>query len=166
MLFLVSSLSKTDPFSLYCRLWLISRFGTVAELKSEIDSTNQVWSGHRHLSRLVAGFYGLFKLTPHFTSFKAFVGKWGGVEAAMMFDFHESLSETTTGYQSVTAFIKAPNTSLPNGITHSKALMLASMLANPTIPKIDRAKLLAVAGAMMADAYYVSTFSTIITAAP
>lgn len=164
--FLISSFSKESPSGLYCRLWMISRFGTSAELKSEIDSTSMIWSRHRHLSRLVAGFYGLFKLTSHFASFEAFVRKWGGVEAATMLDFHESLSGTAAGYHSVAKFIKAPNTSLPNEITHSKTLMLASMLSNSAIPKIDRAKLLSSASTMMGDIYYRSIFSTIISAAP
>ena len=164
--FFIDSFEKHEPFGLYARLWLISRFGTIDQLKNEIDSTNLVWSRHRHLSRLVAGFYGIFRLTPHFLSFRAFVAKWGGVESALIFDFHESVSDTKAGYKAVEKFILAANTTLPNEISHAKTLILASMLANPHVPKIDRAKLLASAGRMMADNYYLDRFSAIISAAP
>jgi hypothetical protein len=147
-------------------LWLISRFGSVHDLKSEIDQTNLVWSRHPFLCRTVAGFYGLFLLTPHFIAFEKFVRRWGGSAAAGVLDFHESVFTEPGAFKAARTFVSKENPSLPTHITHAKSLLLASMLWNDKIKKIDRAKLLAAHPIMMTDNYYFPIFSGIITNAP
>jgi hypothetical protein len=161
--FLLDSFERTKPFDLFCRLWLISRFSTAVRLKSEIDSTNLIWSRHQFLSRTVAGFYGLFKATAHFAAFEAFTRKWGGPEASALLDFHDQVSGTKGIYLGVKVFADAVNPTSPNRITHPKSLVLASMLNNPVILKKDRASVLGTHHKMMADAHYRSQFSDIIS---
>lgn len=163
---LLDGYSRQDPFQLYCRLWLISRFETAHKLKAEIDMTNLIWSRYPFLSRTVAGFYGIFLYTPHFTAYERYVRRWGGPAAAAVLDFHEGLLSEASAYNAAKSFVARENPSLPNRITHAKSLMLATMLWNNKVPKIDRAKLLASQAAMMSDYHYSPTFSAIITNAP
>lgn len=164
--FLVESFDREAPFELFARLWLLSRFYSPVELKAEIDATNRIWSRHPFLARTVAGFYGLFRGTPHFPSFEAFVRKWGGPEAIALLDFHETLATTPAIYQAVDVFIKAGNPSMANKITHAKTLMFATMLSNPTIGKLQKAKRLGGCGDMMTDIYYRRHFSNVMSGLP
>jgi hypothetical protein len=161
--FLIDSFERQQPFELFCRLWLISRFKSPTELKSEIDATNLIWSRHHFLSRTVSGFSGLFRTTAHLPSYEAFSRKWGGPEAATLLDFHDLISAPGGVYGGVKVFIEAKNTTLPNKISHSKSLILASMLCNGAIPKLERAKVLGLHSAMMKDKYYNVIFSDIIS---
>lgn len=163
---LLKGYSRQDSFQLFCRLWLISRFGSVHDLKSEIDQTNLVWSRHPFLSRTVAGFYGLFLFTPHFTAFEKYVRRWGGPAAAGVLDFHDSLLTEPGAFKAARTFVSKENPSLPNRITHAKSLLLATMLWNDKIPNIDRAKLLAAQPTLMTDQYYFPIFSVIMTNSP
>lgn len=161
--FLIDSYNKRDHIGLYCRIWLLSRFADDHLLNKEIDNTSVTWTRHRHLARLVAGLYGLFKSSLHFGSYEAYVRKWGGLEATGILDFHEGVSSTAGGYQSISSFLKAQNTGFPNKITHAKTLLLASLLMNKTMTKLERTKLLGSSTFMMKDIYYREIFSKIIT---
>lgn len=158
--------NRQDPIQLYCRLWIKSRYASVHELKSEIDQTNLIWSRHSYLIRLVAGFYSLFINTPHQPAFVGAIRKWGGPTGVAMIDFLESVSQTAAGYNAIRKFIAADNPSVSNGITHAKTLLLAAMLWNDQIPKLERAKLLGVHSRMMNDWYFQGSFSALISAAP
>jgi hypothetical protein len=162
---ILSGFDRKDPYQLCCRLWMISRYGSVHDLKAEIDATNLIWSRHNFLCRLVAGFYGLFLFTPHFVAFEAYVRRWGGPSAAAILDFHEQIYADPSGYKAIRSFIKSQNSSLANKISHGKSLMLATMLWNSKVPKLQRAQLLGHHGNMMKDIYYSSVFSNIITLA-
>lgn len=164
--FLLHSLDREKPFELYCRLWLISRFRDAPALRVEIDQTREVWSRHRFLSRTVAGFYGLFRGTPAITAFEASVRRWGGADAVSVLEFHERIGTTAPAVYSIGDFIGAPNGSLPVKISHSKTLMLMSIMNNGAYAKFKKAKLLGIHHEMMDDVYYRERFSVAISALP
>jgi hypothetical protein len=99
-------------------------------------------------------------------SFEAFVRKWGGSDAIALLDFQENMAAAFAGYHSIRPFIKADNPSMPNETTHSKSLMMHTLLSNPTVLKIDKVKLLATRQKMMADVYYQERFSNVVSALP
>jgi hypothetical protein len=162
---LLFGLDRTSPFDLYARLWILSKVETPSRLWHEIQQTVDVWSRYRFLSRLVAGFYGLLIGSKGHRTFVAVVRRWGGPDAISVLEFHENVHTTAQGWRSVKPFLEAPNTSLPLGISHPKALILASALWNKQIPKVQRAKLLGIHAAAMADTYYQTIFSRIISRA-
>jgi hypothetical protein len=57
----------------------------------------------------------------------------GNAWASAVLDFHRELALEPTGYTAAKNFILALNTSFPNLLSHSKFLMLLSLLRNPDI---------------------------------
>lgn len=163
---LVFHLKGNDPFALYARLTLVSRLDTPSRLLSEVKKTQGIWSRHSFLSRLVASFYGLFVHTALFIDFESLVKRHGGAEGMSVFDFHYTMANDQVGFYSVKPFIEAGNPSIPAGISHAKIMMLASLLWNAKIPKLERAKLLGVHARAMTDTYYRQMLSNIISMAP
>lgn len=155
-----------NPFVLYSKLLVVSRFDTVSRLLSEIEKSKRVWSRHAFLSRLVASFYGLFRLDPGFANFRELVLRMGGAEARSVFEFHEGISTDAKSFLEARRFISAGNPSTIIGASHAKILMLASSLTNGSVPKLDRARLLATHSKAMTDRYYRQTLSHVISVAP
>lgn len=161
---LMSSFLSKSPFDTFCCLWLTSRFMSRRKLKDAIRRTRHIWARHRFLIRTVSGFYGIFCGSKYLTGFERYVRKWGGPDAISILDFHEGLVKISV--MPVLAFLKAPNTSVMVGISHSKAMILMSALGSAVMNKAAKTKLLGVHGAVMADLYYQNTFSRIISNAP
>lgn len=155
-----------DHFFVFSRLWLISRVETRSRLMDEVRKTRSIWARHPFLGRLVAGFYGLFIRTAHFSEFTKMVRRYGGPDAISVLEFHEALAADRSAYYAVRIFLEAGTPSMPTGISHAKSLMLASALWNSSVPKRDRAKLLGTHSIAMNDIYYRNTFSRIISRAP
>jgi hypothetical protein len=70
--------------------------------------------------------------------------------------FHHDLTTGTKGYTAIKNFVLARNTSLPSGISHSKFLMLLSLLSNPDIAPTAVTNLKKVHGKALSDAFYSS----------
>lgn len=113
------------------KLWLLSKYGTAAEIMRLIETSFPIWVADEHLSRLVAGMFPRLRDSRQFGKFKALVSKSGNPWCQSVMDFHEALSSTRVGFTSIYKFIRAPNSSLPNGISHAKFLMLSCALRNP-----------------------------------
>ena len=77
----------------------------------------------------------------------------GGKLSVQVIDFIE---ETICGdkFSKVRNFIKAPNKSYINGITHEKFGMLLGFLSNPAISKNSKISLVSNHPLMMSDYYY------------
>lgn len=154
-----------DPFFVFARLWLISRLETRSRLMDEIRKTRPVWARHPFIARLVAGCFGLFAYSKYFSEFRRLVRGHGGPDAISVLEFHEAIANEPHAFHALKKFLEAGTPSLPNGLSHAKALMLASVLWNQNIPKSERAALLGHHRRAMHDHYYRDKFSRIISRA-
>lgn len=147
-------LDHTSSWGLYSKLWLLSKYGSDAEVMSLIESTVSLWVTQEHLSRLVARLYPRFVGSPLRVKFEAIIRRAGNAWSASVLQFHNELSSGTVGYTAIKAFVFAKNTSLPNTISHAKFLMLLSLLHNPDIAPTAVANLKTVHNWALTDEYY------------
>ena len=120
-----SSIDVKTEWGLYATVWLMSKYGTEDELFQLIDQGEKVWLTNEHLSRTAASVYPRFIGSSHERAVAAMMQK-SNVWARQAFQFQLSLYKTVEGVTSIKKFLVARNKSLPNQITHSKFLMLAS----------------------------------------
>jgi hypothetical protein len=151
---IMAQLDHTSSWGLYSKLWLLSKYGSNIELMSLIESTVSRWVTQEHLCRLVAGLWPRFIGSPLQMKFEAIVRRAGNAWSASVLQFHSDLASGTVGYNAIKAFIFARNTSLPNTISHSKFLMLLSLLNNADIAPTAVANLRKVHAWALADDYY------------
>ena len=127
------SFDQKTNWGFYAKTWVLSKYGTEDELMRVVEATVSLWVTEEHLSRQVAGLYPRMIGTAHFSKFKAIITKSGNPWCQAVFEFHDALAKTKPGFTAVQKFVRAPNPSQPNKISHSKFLMLCSVLNNPTI---------------------------------
>lgn len=125
---------QKTKWGFYAKAWILSKYGTDADLISLVEGSIPLWVTEENLSRLVAGLYPRMIRSPHFTKFKAIVARYGNHWSQQVMDFHSDLHLTPIGFSAVRKFICAQNPSQPNKISHSKFLMLCSAISNATIP--------------------------------
>jgi hypothetical protein len=130
---ILNSLDQTSPWGFYAKAWILSKYGTPNEIMNLIETTVSLWITQEHLSRLVAGLFPRFVGSTLRGKFEAIVRQAGNSWSMSVLQFHLDLIAGTKGYSAIKNFIMAKNTSLPNGISHGKFLMILSLLANPDI---------------------------------
>jgi len=124
----LSHLDEKTTWGLYAKLWLLSRYGTIDELMNLVEKTVSIWVIHEPLSRLVGGLFPRFFTTPLEGKFDAILHRAGNSWSSSVLGFHRQLASGTAGYASISKFVVAGNPSLPNRLTHSKFLMLLSLI--------------------------------------
>jgi hypothetical protein len=151
---ILTNLDHTSGWGLYSKLWLLSKYGSTTEIMSLVESTVSLWVTQEHLCRLVAGLWPRFVGSPLHPKFEAIVRRAGNAWSASVLQFHSDLSSGTVGYSAIKNFILARNTSLPNTISHSKFLMLLSLLNNLDLAPTAVANLKKVHAWALDDDYY------------
>ena len=149
-----SYLNQKTKWGFYAKAWVLSKYGTSEDLLAVVESGVAVWVTEEHLSRLVAGLYPRMLKSNFLEKFEVIIDRSGNRWSQDVLRFHISLSSTNTGFNAVKSFVRAPNPSQPNGISHSKFLMLCSLLNNPTIGPAATKDLKARHSFGLQDAYY------------
>ena len=126
-------IDEKTTWGFYAKIWILSKYGSDRELMHVIENTRSLWITEEHLSRLAAGLYPRMINSPLRSKFENTIKRSGNRWCQDVLDFHESLATTPNGFLAVSKFVRAQNPSQPNKITHSKFLMLCSMIANPKI---------------------------------
>jgi hypothetical protein len=148
------SLDETTTWGLYAKTWVLSRYGTNDELMTLIEKTVSRWVAHEQLSRLIGGLFPRFLGTPHQIKFDAILRRAGNAWSSSVLEFHRQLATGTVGYGSIKKFMVTGNPSMPNHLTHSKFLMLLSLLKNPSIAPTAVTYLKKVHAWALLDEYY------------
>jgi hypothetical protein len=151
---LSKALNPTLPWEFYAKAWLLSKYGSPAELMQLIETSMSVWVTQEQLSRLVAGLFPRFLSTALQSKFEAIVGRAGNSWSQGVLQFHQQLSTGTMGYTAIQSFVRAKNSSLPNAISHSKFLMLRSLLGNVDIAPTVVKELKSIHAHALTDPYY------------
>jgi hypothetical protein len=127
------SLDHTKTWGFYAKTWLLSKYGSVDQILNILEVSVSLWVTEEHLSRLVGGLFPRFIGSTLEGQFQALARRSGSPWCSSVLDFHESLARTARGFNSVQKFVRAPNPSFPNRISHAKFLMLCSMTSNSMI---------------------------------
>jgi hypothetical protein len=151
---ILDGLGSTSIWSLYAQIWVASKYSSNSELMLIIETKVSMWGSNEHLTRLVAGMFPRFVGSSLQPKFEAILRRIGGFAASSVMQFHHELSNTVEGYTAVKKFIAAPNTSLPNKISHAKFLMLLSLLHNTKIASTAALQLKAIHTVALTDAFY------------
>lgn len=130
---LVSSFDNKTEWGLFCRLWLLSKYGTPTAIMNEVESSVSIWMTSEYLCRIVAGVYPRLLGTRHEKKFTNILRRSSGQSGHSVLDFIIALSSDKTTYKQIVRFLEAPNTSLPSRISHSKFLMLLAVIKNPNL---------------------------------
>lgn len=154
---IIEAIDPHEPWMLFSRFWLLSKFGKPVDIMRLIEETVSVWISHEPLSRLVGSMYA--RLPPaHVAKLKNIIETESAKDARIVLNFHERLSIDISAYTAIAKFLRAPNSSLPNAISHAKFLMLCSALNNVSIAPTATSKLRKIHTRSLSDDYY-STFA-------
>jgi hypothetical protein len=151
---MLGCLGSSSVWGLYAQIWVASKYASNDELMSIIETKASTWGSNEHLTRLVAGMFPRFLGSPLQPKFEAILRRVGGFAASSVTQFHGELSSTVDGFTAVRKFIVAPNTSLPNRISHAKFLMLLSLLRNMRIAPVATANLKSTHAFALGDPFY------------
>lgn len=151
---IINSVDHKTVWGFYSKVWMLSKYGGSAELLRVIEETVSLWVTRENLSRLVAGLYPRFLGTPQQGKFEAIIRRAGNAWSMPVMQFHEDLAKGTVGYSAIKKFIVATNPSLPNKISHSKFLMLTSLLKNPSLASAAVGDLKKIHAVSLSDDYY------------
>ncbi|MGY8679834.1 RNA-directed DNA polymerase [Bradyrhizobium sp. UFLA05-153] len=150
----LGELDEKTTWGLYAKIWLLSRYGSIDELMSVVEKNVTTWVIHEPLSRLVGGLFPRFLATPLEAKFDAILRRAGNSWSSSVFSFHRQLAIGTAGYASISKFVLTGNPSLPNRLTHSKFLMLLSLLKSTGIKPAATSHLAKVHTWALSDQYY------------
>jgi hypothetical protein len=151
---ILKNLNDTNSWDWYSKAWLLSKYGTGDELMRLVERTVSLWVTQEHLSRLAAGLFPRFLGSAHRSKFEAIVVRAGNAWSMTVLQFHRELITGTKGYTAIKNFVLAKNKSLPNGISHSKFMMLLSLLSNSDLAPTAVENLKKVHRTALSDAYY------------
>jgi len=151
---IMSGMNSASIWSLYSLVWIASKYGSIDDLITIVESKVSVWASHEQLSRLVAGLFPRLLGSPMLPKFRNILRRAGGSGTPSVLQFHEELSSTKEGYTSIGGFIRAINPSVPNRISHSKFLMLLSLLRNPSIAPTAIMQLKTIHARALSDDFY------------
>jgi len=144
-----------SPWGFYGRIWLLSKYAAPKEVFRVIENYTYTWGTSPQLGRLVAGVYPLLKcagINPK--KLEGLLARSGQSAGREVLEFHESLVSGTKGYKSIEGFLKAINPSLPNKATHSKFLMLMSIMQNPDLNDGIKSQLKLKHNTLLMDGFY------------
>ncbi len=150
---LMMSFDQKKPFSLLSAMLLASRFGNYKDIRKMIDGGEYIWRQEPVVARCVAGFIPYFRGHRDYRPVRARAEKVGGRPAGEVINFLET-HVFGPDFGKVTPFLRAPNPSYKNGITHAKFGMIYGLLSNGDITKQDKAKFMLKHTALRQDYYY------------
>ena len=152
---IIAAMDAKSVWGFYARCWLLSKYKDAKTLMNLIETSVSLWVTHEHLSRLVAGMFPRMFGTSEEAKFEAIMRRTGNQWSLPVLDFHRNLTSGTNGYTSIKSFVLAPNSSLPNRLSHSKFLMLLSLLKNVDLAPYATAQLRASHARGLSDPFYV-----------
>ena len=131
---LIASCDPTNQFGLYCKLWMLSKYGDAPSLLTAIQSSQDIWLPSERLGRLVGSFTPLFSSKKDWQSYFELITQSRNIGARATYKFHLRLRDDDAVFKAMYASLKNPNPSRDTGITHPKFLCLLSALKNNRVP--------------------------------
>src|SRR5665213_730485 len=145
---------NTDFFEFYAKIWVLSKYGNASDLLVSLRENFELWSPDETLGRLVGGLYPIFKQDGIDDDLDRIIARSNNKSAIDIFSFHHAITIDRVAYLRVRKYLSAVNPSMPNGISHSKFLVLLSALQSYFIDDDERKILLTIHHRAFADGFY------------
>lgn len=136
--YLTSSSSNSRRLS---GLWIASKFATTKELFLLVRDSQNAWVSNPDMGRFVGSLIVRIAGSQYEDQFRRIVMQSHNREAVNAARFGWHVSRSPMALKRVMPNLKSPNNSLPNKITHSKALLILCALNNPNLDKHMKAQL-------------------------
>jgi hypothetical protein len=130
---IVRLLNPHHSCGLFAILWILSKYGTERDILEVCVTYHKVWAASEPLSRLVGGLYPRMLKTTSFDGYIEMTKRFSNQWLRAVLEFYISISQTQAGYNSVSKFLLAANSSLLNKISHPKFLMILAVCHNSTL---------------------------------
>jgi hypothetical protein len=151
---IVDAQDGKNVFGLYCKIWMLSKYGSTHQLLETIASNLDIWASHDRLGRIIGSFRPIFLDTPIWESFLQVISESRNEGIRDAYKFHRQLETDLAVFNSMFAASENPNPSRGTGITHAKFLCLLSALRNRSAPDARRRRLRNRNQAAWNDIYY------------
>jgi hypothetical protein len=151
---IIAACDVSTYFGLYCRLWLQSKYDTIAALLDTIRSTGETWVLHERLGRVIGAFVPVFQDSPEWPEYFQVLSDSRNHGVRDSYKFQKKLASDPAAFKSMFDALSNPNTSRGTGITHAKFLSLLSALQNPNAPAAQIETLRTRNAAAWRDVYY------------
>jgi hypothetical protein len=153
---IIESNSANSYFGFYSRLWLLSKYGTTAQLLKTLQDGKKLWSPHERLGRLAGSLTPLFRGSPEEASLHRLFADTLNTGVRETYRFHQRLTGDLQTFNDMYDALKATNPSRGTNITHAKFLCLLSALKNSAAPAARIATLRSNHARAFEDSYYKS----------
>ena len=158
---IIEACDVSKLYSLYCRVWLQSKYDAPDGLLQTIRESVRVRQPNDRIGRLVGSFAPLFVDADRDLYFRTLV-RSGNVGARAVYAFHRRLSEDKDTFNAMFAVLRTPNVSKGTGITHAKYLCLLSALNNRQATASQKANLRGRNSKLQQDIYYRRTMQRVV----
>lgn len=116
----------------YAALFILSKYGTEQDIWDAISKTYRQWQPNYHLGRLVAALKVV--VIARRDELELLIQSSRNHGAAEVGEFLDAIALDAKKLNGILSYLKAPNPSYPNKITHAKWLVLINVLGSTTIP--------------------------------
>jgi len=162
---LVDHLAEKGFFGVYAAIWLLSKYGEAEEIFKYLIVTEKIWRSDIWLGRLVGGLSPVFAGAGSEMSFRNLVTSSKNPAAEEVMQFHAMLRTDPKTAAGVRDIVIAPNPSKRLRITHSKFLMLLSILANNALSESVKSRYIIAHKRAWSDVFYRRRVRLILTTA-
>ncbi len=159
-------LAKGSFFQLYAAIWLASKYWHAESLFALLAASKADWKDDYWLGRLVGGMHPIFLNTTQINAFEDLVYLSGNHDALSVMKFHQRLSTDVTAEVVLRKYVRATNHTRPLKITHSKFLVMLSILANPHLKAVVRQDYLKRHAVALRDPFYAALVSRVLPSPP
>lgn len=122
-------LQNRDKVGLISAIWILSKYGTQAQVFEVIDSTFEIWSLDEWVGRQIgAMFLRLYTNPALLKRFESRVRMSKNTGAQRVFRALSNILTGRTDMPKVLSYLRAPLPSRPRGISHTKILMSSAFL--------------------------------------
>lgn len=150
----ILALDPRDPWGFYAAIWVGSKHKASEYLMEMIESHGTIWQMHEHTARLAAGLVPLMDDGEQRAKLQNIIRRSGISGAQSVLTFHEKLLDGSAGISAVGKFLLAQNPSMPNLLSHSKFLMICSVLQNQSCGSAVKARLRSAHSRALTDEFY------------
>ena len=134
------SLSGSKP-QFISAVWIFSKHLDDRSLFEFCRNNKNLWSSDADLGRAIGSLSLRLVGSNYHNSFASLIKNSHNKEAIAALNFGEKMYSGNKTFTKIFDILKSPNQSLPNKITHSKALLIKIALKNPNIENSKKSKL-------------------------
>jgi hypothetical protein len=153
------TLLKTENM-LYVVLKVLSKIGDAPRIEKVVDATYEYWKTDVFNGRLIGSFWPIVFGTSYENKYANIINRSRNIGAIDVFAYLSQTADNRNRFMSVRSIIKARNDSFPNKISHSKFVVLHSVLHGHAVSDPEKLELRQVHRVATKDPYYAGVLDT------